>query len=379
MPRKRKHDHRRKKGGKSRHRPRRRAISPFELIREDFQRMLYTMRLRTTEQAAENILMQSCEGHAQMGHGAFAGRRFPNTEMDDIVRALGRNPLVVAEQRQNLIDEVVDWVDLALEGKSPTTLVNQDGDGLIGCGLLRQIEVDPSDVLRGIYLGGLRDDSEIRAQVERQHGIRIGGGRMRFINLDIMEQMDLDGDQLATGEHASHIDAYKREGLIVEDPGPGRRDDHIRYMYVRERLGGGASDDAALVAAGKLYNLSVALGAFVADAIDTLEKFVVDYADQDDDLARHIERNFDDLNLSIDDVYRLIWLNAVPPELTDRVPDSSLRHLLQIDKDTDQTALESHLAYLTGRPYSPMVLGHEDIPNTQFYEWFEGRMKECPI
>ena len=381
MARKKKH-HRRnhKKGGKSRHHNQRRPhISPFDLIREDFQRMLYTMRLRTTEQAMENILMQSCEGHAQMGHGAFAGRRFPNTEMDDIVRALGRNPAVVAEQRQTLIDEVFEWVDLAIESNAPTTLVNEEGDGLIGCGLLRHIEVEPSEVLRGIYLGGLRDDSEIRRQVERNTGIRIGGGVCRFIDTEVMHEMGLDGDQLARGEHADQIEAYKREGLIVDDPGPSGRNDRIRYMYVRDRFGGGASDDAAILVGGKLYNISVALGVFLADAIDTLEKFVVDYADQDDDLARHIEENFADLNISIDDVYRMIWINAVPPEQTDHVPDSSLRHLLEIDKDSDQNALESHLAYVTGYSFSPMVLGHQDTPNTEFYEWFEGQLKACPI
>jgi len=369
----------RKQRGKSQHQSRRPHISPFALILEDFQRMLYTMRLRTTEQAAENILMQSCEGHAQMGHGAFSGRRFPNTEVDDIVRALGRNPTIVAEQRQDLIDEVADWVDLALEGKAPATLVNEDGDGLIGCGLLRHIDVDPPDVLRGIYLGGLRDDSEVRSQVERQHGIRIGGGRMRFIDTDVMHEMGLNGDGLARGSHADKIDAYKNQGLIVDDPGPAGRDDRIRYMYVRERVGGGASDDTAIIAAGKLYNPSTALGVFLADAIDTLEKFVVDYADQDDDLARHIERNFPDLNLSIEDVYRMIWINAVPHGQEDTVPDSSLRHLLQIDKDADQTALESHLAYVMGRPFSPITLGHQDIPNTDFYEWFEAQVKACPI
>ncbi len=379
MARKKQHKQRRKKGGKSGHHQRRPHTSPYDLIREDFQRMLYTMRLRTTEQAAENILMQSCEGHAQMGHGAFAGRRFPNTEMDDIVRALGRNPIVVAEQRQDLIDEVFEWTSGAIGGKAPTTLVNEEGEGLIGCGLLRHIAVDPPDVLRGLYLGGLRDDSELRLQVERQTGIRIGGGRMRFIDTEVMHEMGLDGDRLATGEHADQIDAYKREGLVIEDAGPDARDERIRYMYVRDRQGGGASDDAAIIAAGKLYKLSVALGVFLADAIDTLEKFVVDYGDQDDDLARNIERDFDDLSFSIEDVYRLIWLNAVPPEQTDSVPDSSLRHLLQIDKGTDQTALESHLAYVTGRPYSPMVLGHEDIPNIEFYQWLEARMEKCPI
>ena len=383
MPRRRRdqhHHHRSDSRPRGRSRPPQRPhISPSDLIREDFQRMLYTMRLRTTEQAAENILMQSCEGHAQMGHGAFAGRRFPNTEMDDIVAALGRKETVVAEQRQALIDEVCDWADHAMNGDAPRTLVNHDGEGLIGCGLLRHIEVTPDDVLRGLYLGGLRDDSDVRLEAEQRTGIRIGGGKLYFVDTDVMHQLGLNGDQLAQGAYADRIEAFRRDGLIVDDPGPAARDDRIRYMYIRERIGGGASDDAAIIAAGKLYNLSTALGVFLADAIDTLEKFVVNYGDQDNDLARHIEQGFPKLNLKREDVHRMIWLCAVPPEDKGRVPDSSLRHLLEIDKVTDQNALESHLAYVSGHPYSPLLLGSEDVPNHDFYQWFEGRMKECPL
>lgn len=357
----------------------RRAISPADLIREDFQRMLYTMRLRTTDPATELILMQSVEGHAQMGHGAFAGRRFPNTGMEDIVAALARSPHVVGAQRQDLIDEVVAWADQALAGCSPRTLVNEDGEGLIGCGLLRHLEVDPPAVLRGLYLGGLRDDPDIRLEVEQRTGARIGGGRCRFVDIEVMHRLGLDGEALARRPHAHELEAMEREGLLVVDPGPGRRDDRVRYMYVRERIGGGASDDAAILAAGKLYSSSTALGVFLADAIDTLEKFVVEYSDQDRDLALHIERSCRDLGITQEELHRLIWLCAVPPEEQPHVPDSSLRHLLEIDRDTDQTALESHLAYLNGHPRSPTLLASEDVPSEQFYQWFEGKLRECPI
>ena len=373
-----KHHHRRKKTRKSRQRSRRAAVSPAELIREDFQRMLYTMRLRATGPATEVILMQSCEGHAQMGHGAFAGRRFPNTEMEDIVAALGRDPMSVARERQVLIDEVFEWVDRTIEGDAPKTLVNGEGEGLIGCGLLRHLEVDAPDVLRGIYVGGLRDDSELRLHVEQDTGLRIGGGHSRFVDADVMQKMGLDGYHLANGDHADKLEEYRQLGLIVDDPGPSRRDDRVRYMYVRERTGGGTSDDAAIITAGKLYNLSVALGVFLADAIDTLEKFVVEYADQDDDLARHIEEAYPDLDLTLEDVSRIIWLCAVPPEREQPVPDSSLRHLLEIDPHSDQTALESHLAYLRGNPYSRQLIASEDVPNVDFYQWFEARLAAHP-
>jgi len=354
-------------------------ISPFEIIREDFQRMLLTKRLRTTEQARELILMQSVEGHAQMGHGAFAGRRFPNTEMEDIVEALGRDPHIVGAKRQDLITEIRHWVDAALVGKVGDTLVNENGDGLVGCGLLRHLEVDPADVLRGIHIGGLRDASEVRLEVEQRTGHRIGGGKCRFVDVEVMHRMKLNGDQLAKGAHADKIEAYREAGLVVDDPGPGYRDDRIRYMYIRDRVGGGASDDAAIVAAGRIYNLSVALGVFLADAIDTLEKFVVNYADQDYDLALHVAKKAPAMMVSKDELHRLIWMSCPASEEAEHIPDSSLRHMIEIVPETDQNALESHLAYLSGHPFSPMLLGHEDVPNTEFYKWLEGRMKECPI
>jgi len=257
--------------------------------------------------------------------------------------------------------------------------VNDHGDGLIGCGLLRHIEVNPPDVLRGLYLGGLRDDSDLRLEVERRTGARIGGGRCRFVDVEAMHRMGLDGEQLAKQPHANDIEAFTREGLIVGDPGPDNRNDRVRYMYVRDRLGGGASDDAAIIAGGKLHNLSAALGIFLADAIDTLEKFVIDYSDQDNDLAHHIEQEFSDLGLTVEDVYKLTWLCSVPPEQQSHVPDSSLRHLLEIERESDQCALESHLAYLCGHQYSPMKLASEDVPNKEFYEWCEARMKACPL
>jgi len=365
---------------RTRHRePRFPAISPFGLIQDDFQRMLLTKRLRTTDDACEWILMQSVEGHAQMGHGVFSGERFPNTEMEDIVEALGRNPRAVASQRQGVIDEVREWATRAMNGSAPRTLVNEYGDGLIGCGLLRHLEVEPADVLRGLYLGGLRDDSEVRLEVERRTGARIGGGHCRFVNIEVMHQMGLDGEKLSQAAHGEEIEGFKQAGLIVDDPGPGAWDDpKIRYMYVRDRVGGGASDDAAIVAGGLLYNLSVALGVFLADAVDTFEKFVIDYEDQDADLARHLEATFPALGLNMEDVYRLTWICHAPHELEGKVPDSSLRHLLEVDRESDQTALESHLAHACGYPFADMPLGSEDVPNVEFYQWLEARIKACP-
>lgn len=358
--------------------PRRRRVAPHHLIRQDFHQLVSSIRLRTSQVVEDLILMQSVEGHAHEGHGAFHGQRYVNTTMEDIVESLGRNPATVASQRQALIDETVDWAKAAMEGSEQKSLVDEEGNCLLDMGMFRQVEVNPADVLKGLHLGGLRDDLEVRLEVEQRYGIQIGGGRCYLVDVQVMEEMGLDAERLAHGEHADQIEDFRRRGLITDrQPEPGD-EDRIRYIYIRHRQGGGASDDAAIVAGGKLYNTSVALGIFLADAIDTLEKYVTRYSDQDYELAHLIEDRRPDLAADRDEVHRLTYLCAVPAEQKDKVPDSSLRHLLAIDRRTDQTALESHLAYIEGRRYTRMRLAMEQVDNRKFYRWFEERLQSSP-
>ena len=56
------------------------------------------------------------------------------------------------------------------------------------------------------------------------------------------------------------------------------------------------------------------------------------------------------------------------------VPDSSLRHMLRVDRKVDQCPIEAHLLAATGKPYAPLHLAHEKIPNTGFYQEVERRV-----
>jgi hypothetical protein len=346
-------------------------VPPADLIQEDFARLKASEVLRTNLDVEDQLFIQSIEGHAHEGHGAFRGRRFVNMTTEEAVRALGRSPRVTAADRQALIDDIATWVDLAISGKAPTRLRDADGEPFLGMGVLRSIEVKPPEVLRGLYLGGLRDDSEIRLEAEKRYGITIGGGTLYFVNVKVMEQMGLDGEALAKGAHASRIDDYRKRGLILDQPPDEADAEDFRYMYIRHRKGGGASDDGAMVAAGLLHGIDVGIGCFLADAIDTLEKFVpwARYGDQDSDLARRIEKKFGDLRVGLDDVYRLAAICAVPEDQVENVPDSSLRHLLSVDRKVDQTAFESHLLFIAGGEYAPMDLAFERVPSDQFYRW----------
>jgi CBS domain-containing protein len=146
-------------------------------------------------------------------------------------------------------------------------------------------------------------------------------------------------------------------------------------MYIRHHVGPGQSDDAAIVAAGLIYNSDVALGVFLADAIDTLEKYAPTYRDQDGGLARYIKERYEFLDADEDDVYELAYIAAIPKDRIDEIPDSSLRYLITIDQETGQSTLETHLNFIEGRPFIPIAISYKRILISQLYDFVKGKLK----
>ncbi len=352
-----------------------RDVSLSDLVRRDFEQLDRRTTLRTTWAVEQLILIQSIEGHAHEGHSVFNRVKFPNATMDDITQALRLDPAAVTEDRQDLIDDIVEYVDRALEGVEQPALVNAAGRPLLEMSTLRFLQVDPKDVLRGLYLGGLRDDADVRHATEQERGVVIGGGRCYHVDFAAVRREGLNGYELAKGEWAGKIEELRGKGVIV-DSGSGERPE-VSYEYIRHRRGPGASDDAAIVGAGLLWGLGVAVGVFLADAIDTLEKYVPVYSEQDGDLAKRIGAEMTDLNISDEDVRKLTFVGAVPEALTDEVPDSSLRHLLDVDRGLDLCSAESHLLTTMGVPTPRIGLSHERLDSLKFYDYVRRRIDEA--
>lgn len=350
------------------------GVAPQDLLSQDFKVLDGRETLRTTWQTEELILVQSILGHAHEGHGVFRGRRFPNTTLDDVVRALRLDPMAVKGARQSLIDLVRGYARSARHGHAPRALVDEQGDPLLSVSTLRFLPVEARDVLRGLYLGGLRDDTDVRREAEGEYGVKVGGGRCYHVDFRRMGEMGLSADELAHGEWESRIEDFRQEGLIVEGEAADRPG--VTYQYVRHRIGPGASDDAAIVGAGFVWGLGVALGVFLADAVDTLEKYVPRYSDQDEAIAEEIEKHCDDLGLDRADVRRLVAIAATPEDASFEVPDSSLRHLLSVDRRTDLCALEAHILAVQGTPAPSIGLGHERTSSHAFYEHVRARVKQ---
>ena len=351
-------------------------VAPKELIQQDFRNLKSSERLYTSPKIEELIFLQSIEGRAHNGAGSFNKRFYVNTTIDDIVRAVGRSPKATKTKRQELINEIVEFVDSALGDDPRDRLVTRNGKPFLGIPLFKDRTVNYHDILKGLYLGGLRDDVDIRSKTEELFKIDIGYGRCYLVNTDVMEDMGLDGEILAHQENEDKLEEYKECGLIVDETKTKYRDaKHIKYLYIRHHVGPGQSDDTAIVASGLIYNVDVALGVFLADAIDTLEKYVSIYRDQDNDLAKYIKENYAFLDCDDEDACELSYLAAIPKDRIDEIPDSSLRYLLSIDDETGQSALETHINFVEGKLIQQMPISHRRVPVTKLYEFIKEKLK----
>lgn len=349
------------------------SVAPKELIQADYEVLKSYEHLETTPGIQDLLFIQSLEGRAHNGSGVFDKRTYVNTTIDDVVRALGRSPEEIKRVRQRLVDAIVDFAAAAMNGERREKLLDGNGEPFLGIPFFQGRRVNPRDVLRGLYMGGLRDNPDIRKEAERIYQTKIGGGRCYIIDVRTMLELDLDGERLAHEPHEDKIEEYRKAGLIVSDEGTADPKTQ-RYFYIRHRVGPGQSDDAAFVMAGILYNADVALGVFLADAIDTLEKYAPVYRDQDGGLSFQIGRGFKDLELDLEDVYELVHLSAIPEAEEQLVPDSSLRYLLSLDSRSGRSALRTHLDFIEGRPVVPLPVSFKRILSTQFYEYINRRL-----
>src|SRR5579862_1083719 len=130
------------------------GVAPADQLRADFRLLDDRDTLRTSWAIEQLILFQSVQSRAQEGTGSFNGRRYPDTSLDDIARALRLDPQAVQAERQALIDAIRWYVQETFGGRPPAHLLDRNEEPLLGIGTLRYFQVEAADVLGGLYLGG---------------------------------------------------------------------------------------------------------------------------------------------------------------------------------------------------------------------------------
>jgi hypothetical protein len=179
----------------------------------------------------------------------------------------------------------------------------------------------------------------------------------------------------------------------LSDIGVLCRDRHAAYSfpehdqaYFRRRMGDGVCDDMALIFVGAQHGYDAMLGAFVMDAIDTYDKFLLEltWGGFDVALARRIQRHFRDLEdrQLVDDreIFSLIHFAAKRNDPTINL-SSSHRRLIQFEPGAKVPTLMNHWRFLQGELLYDIKLGFSRVPARQFYEVAQKRLAavELPV
>jgi len=350
-------------------------IPPIALIKKDYESLKNKVKLLTSEEVSEIILMQSVEGHAHNGHGEFNGKKYVDTTLNDIVFSLGYDQFAVRSARQGLIDEIYDFVDRVLKGEKIDKLLNKKGEPILRVPIFNYLEIDPKDILLGLYLGGHMDNYDTRKEVERIYNIEIGGGKNHLVDFEVMEKLNIDAEYLAHENNEDKMDYYRKVGLLLDINEDNYKEflhyPTIRFQYIRQKKGTGVSDDLAVLFGGKLYSKSVALGIYLADAIDTLDKYTTKFYEQDFELAKIIEKS-EILKIDNKDLYKFIYLIINPYK---GYPDSSQRYFLEINDKYNITPLEVHLMFIDGIKPPEFEISFERELNYVIYNYVEEKLR----
>ena len=155
------------------------------------------------------------------------------------------------------------------------------GAPLFGVHFLADRKVDTRAFLTGLVLAGFMDDWSYREAAMLEHRrtftgmpFHIGGGEMLIVDRGQFEMCGL-GDTGAVLFDSDQLRTLRDIGVVCRD-----REAEYRYpdhdqAYFRRRLGDGICDDLAMMAAGARYGFDAMLGAFVMDAVDTYDKFLL--------------------------------------------------------------------------------------------------------
>lgn len=341
-----------------------------------------------------DLLAQSVQGRAQNGHGWFTDEfgtslRFPDATFDRICSVLERSDPnlkanLVRKRRGDMLQRFGQW--LLERSEQPDLQLVIDGAPVFGVDFVADTPVDTRAFLTGLVLAGFMDDWSYRETAMYQfkqdfagRPFLIGGGEILIVDRANFQMCGL-GDTGATVFLDDELRTLRDIGVIC-------RDRHAAYAYplhdqafFRRRMGAGVCDDLALIWVGAKYGYSAMLGAFLMDAIDTYDKYLLDmtWGGYDTALAGQVQKQFsrrEGQPLVCDsEICELIHFaakqNDPPVNLS-----SSHRRFIQVEKGSAVPTLINHWRFLQGEPVYDIKLGYSQLPAREFYPAAWRRLK----
>jgi len=340
-----------------------------------------------------DLLPQSVLGRAQNGHGLFVDEfgtslRFPAATFDRVLSVLeGGDPNLkghlVRERRGRMLARFGTWLFDGL--RRPELELVIDGNPLFGVAFLADRVVDTRAFLTGLVLAGFMDDWATRETTMLEHRrtftglpFHIGGGEILIVDREKFEMCGL-GDPGAVLFDDEQLRNLRDLGVVCRDPSGIYRYPDYDQAFFRRRMGDGVCDDLAMIYIGAQHGYDAMLGAFVMDAIDTYDKFIVEqtWGGFDLGLARRIQSYFLDLEgqqlVGDKEIFDLIHFAAKRNEPSINL-SSSHRRLIQYEMHAKVPTLLNHWRFLQGELIYDIKLGFSRVPARQFYEVAQHRL-----
>ena len=363
--------------------------------RDDWERTAAHVSLDTSPETAYLLLGQTISGHAQEGHGCFS-RRYLNATIGETIAAAGEDAEHIRQRREGVLQDIEALLSDALHANGELPLRNTGGETIAGLNILDQ-SADPMLFLWGFYVAGAVMDNRgwrerMAAWTKRTLGkeFNVHTGDSYPVSLAALEGRGVTLDSLAKGGRVN------MDGLALpENPALGSRD--VVSAYVQNSVGTGGSDDASLVYIGMLYGRDAMAGAFLADHVDTLDKYcaLIYHGGRDQLLADSLlgetrflaqfgpdgrdwlreEVLFPFLLFGNKSPVKRLW--DAPPKKVKfvQLPSSSQSYFQRV-RESGLTAIEAHMEYATNGTVldEGLPIAFEKMPYFRFAEELENRI-----
>ena len=355
----------------------------YQLASKDYRRLMHSENLAVTVAVKHLLMLHSIRGHAAAGHAEFRNTaRYPNTTLHDVCDALMLDAKKIQQEHLDCLNRIVDCIeDVLKDPKKPFVLHDDKNNPLTGAHIMSGYVVSqPLAFLRGYVAHGYVDNIDMRLKTGAERNMNIGGGETCAVHLPTMMRYGLTLDDLGRIPiDENKKKEYIKKGIIIDEDYVDATHD-IAHGYIRRQKGYGVSDDQGMIAAGFLFGgKDSAMGSQVADAIDTLEKFLpfVSRKGEDETIAEMILNNCKRRGIDLISEQQLkdfIYLSAIDIDKY-TIPDSSQRRFHRRNHPNAPTAAELHLRLVNGEDadnFPEIELGFMRVPSGDFYRaWNE--------